>query len=151
MSLIWNLTIWCRGFSRFEECGLTFHSHHSQVHCCILIRWCMQKHNDAIKTSEHSSLEKYTTHFIWKGSKRLLKVLLTPTLMAITAFLSRSPGQLNRGPGGPAFLGQVLLPASSLQFQLLNRGSWGPPLLGVGSLYSILSPTDWLPVFTRVM
>ena len=26
--------------------------------------------------------------------------------------------------------------------QLLNRGSWGPPLLGAGYLYIILSPTD---------
>ena len=30
--------------------------------------------------------------------------ILTHTLMAITAFLSRSPGLLNRGPGGPASL-----------------------------------------------
>ena len=30
--------------------------------------------------------------------------ILTPTLLAITAFLSRSPGLLNRGPGGPASL-----------------------------------------------
>ena len=37
----------------------------------------MQKHNDdTIKTSGHSSLKKYTSHFIWKGSKGLLKVLL---------------------------------------------------------------------------
>ena len=37
----------------------------------------MQKRNDAIiKTSEDTSLEKYTSHFIWKGSKGLLKVLL---------------------------------------------------------------------------
>ena len=36
--------------------------------------------------------------------------ILTPTLMAITAFLSRSPGLLNRGPEG-----MVLIPASSLQ------------------------------------
>ena len=36
----------------------------------------MQKHNDAMKTSGHRSLEKYTSHFIWKGSKGLLKVLL---------------------------------------------------------------------------
>ena len=29
----------------------------------------MQNHNDdTIKTSRHSSLEKYTSHFIWKGS-----------------------------------------------------------------------------------
>ena len=36
----------------------------------------MQKHNDAMKTSGHRSLEKYTSHFVWKGSKGLLKVLL---------------------------------------------------------------------------
>ena len=34
--------------------------------------------------------------------------ILTPTLMAITAFLSCSPGLLNRGPGGPASLGHGL-------------------------------------------
>ena len=31
--------------------------------------------------------------------------ILTPSLMAITTFLSRSPGLLNRGPGCPASLG----------------------------------------------
>ena len=74
--------------------------------------------------------------------------ILTPTLMAITAFLSRSPGLLNCGPGGPATLRYG--PPSSIfsptdwgsELQLLNRGSWGAPLLGAGSLYSILSPTD---------
>ena len=44
--------------------------------------------------------------------------ILTPTLMAIIAFLSRSPGLLNRRPGGPASL-------------------------GASFLYRILSPTDW--------
>ena len=33
---------------------------------------CMQNHKD----EQHGSLEKYTSHFIWKGSKGLLKVLL---------------------------------------------------------------------------
>ena len=43
----------------------------------LYIHICMQNHNnDTIKTSRHSSLEKYTSHFIWKGSKRLRKVLL---------------------------------------------------------------------------
>ena len=32
-----------------------------------------QRHN---KDKRHSSLQKYTSHFIWKGSKGLLKVLL---------------------------------------------------------------------------
>ena len=76
------------------------------------------------KDERHSSLEKYTSHFIWKGSKGLLKVLLcereleterncnilTPTLMAITAFLSRSSGLLNQ-----PLWDMFLIPASSLQ------------------------------------
>ena len=37
------------------------------TNCCILICRCTQKHNDAIITSRHSSLEKYTSHFIKKG------------------------------------------------------------------------------------
>ena len=46
--------------------------------------------------------------------------ILIPTLLAITAFLSRSPGLLNRRPGGPASL-------------------------GAGFLYRILSPTRLIP------
>ena len=90
---------------------------HEQLY--IHIYRCIQKHNDAMKTSGHRSLEKYISHFIWKGSNGLLKFLLCerwagdwtelqhidPTLMALTAFSSRSPGLLNRRPGGPASLG----------------------------------------------
>ena len=77
----------------------------------LYIHICKQKHNDAMRTSGHSSLEKYTSHFIWKVvSERELEMeqncnILTPTLMAITAFLSRSPEMLNRGPGGSGSLG----------------------------------------------
>ena len=46
--------------------------------------------------------------------------ILTPALLAITAFLSRSPELLNRGPGGPASL-------------------------GAGFLYRIFSPTGLIP------
>ena len=77
------------------------------------------------KDERHSSLEKYTSHFIWKGYSRFYcerdleteqnSNILTPTLLAITTFLSRSPGLLNRRP----------------------------TLLGAGFLYCILSPTDW--------
>ena len=56
------------------------------------------------KDERHSSLEKYTSHFIervvWErelGTEQNCNIL-TPTLLAITAFLSRSPGLLNRGP-----------------------------------------------------
>ena len=75
-----------------------------------------------IKTSGHSSLEKYTPHFIERVvCERELETeqncnILTPTLLAIIAFLSCSPGLLNRGPRGPASL-------------------------GIGFLYHIFSPT----------
>ena len=79
----------------------------------------MQKHNDAMKTSGHSSLEKYTSHFIWKGSKGLLKVLLCerwvgdwtelqhidPYTYGHDSISFPFSGLLNRGPGGPASLG----------------------------------------------
>ena len=61
--------------------------------------------------------------------------------MAITAFLSRSPGLLNRGPGGPASLGHG--PHCSIFSPTAQSGAWGPLLLGAGLLYCILSPTDW--------
>ena len=86
---------------------------------------------------------------VWKVSWRLNRTATywPPTLMAITAFLSRSHGLLNQGP----LWDMVLIPASSLQLIWtptdLNSncsigGSWGPPLLGAGSLYSVFTPTD---------
>ena len=68
--------------------------------------------------------------------------------MTITAFLSRSPRLFNRGPGGPASLwhsphSNIFSPTDSgSELQLINRGSWGSPLLGAGSLYCILSPPN---------
>ena len=78
---------------------------------------------NTIKTSGHSSLEKYTSHFIESVvCERELETeqncnILTPTLLAIIAFLSFfHSGLLNRAPGGRASL-------------------------GVSFLYSILAPT----------
>ena len=79
------------------------------------------RNNDAMKTSGHSSFERYTSHFIERVvCERVLETdqncnILTLTLMAITAFLSRSPGLLKRGPGAQPLLDMVLIPASSLQ------------------------------------
>ena len=117
---------------------------------------------NTIRTSEDTSLEKYIFHFIWKDSKGLLKVLLCGRWVGDRTELQHIdphsyghnsvsfPFSLTAlpGPGGPASLGHRPHSASSLQLvwgselQLLNRGSWGTPLLGVGSLYNILSPTD---------
>ena len=56
-------------------------------------------------------------------------IILTSTLLAITTFLSRSPGLLTWGPGGPASLGAGFLYHSlisnSSDPQLINRGPEG--------------------------
>ena len=74
-----------------------------------------RRHN---KDERHSSLEKYSSHLIERVvCERELETeqncnILTPTLFAITKFLSRSSGLLNRGPGGPSSL--VHVPQSSI-------------------------------------
>ena len=54
---------------------------------------------------------------------------MTPTLLAKTAFPSRSPGIHNRGPGGPASLGHVpkssIFSPTGLISKLINRGPEG--------------------------
>ena len=91
----------------------------------------------------HSSLEKYTSHFICNGWKGLRKVTcerwvgdwtkiatyLPPAPPAIAVGLFRSPGLLNRGPGGPA----SLLRAGS------HRSIWNTD-------FKLWTPTAWLPV-----
>ena len=59
----------------------------------------MQKHNDAMKTIGHSSLEKYTSHFIERvvcerelETEQKLQYIDPPTLLAITAFLGGARG-----------------------------------------------------------
>ena len=111
------------------------------THICI----CKQNHNDdTIKTSD-TVLKKNIPLTLLKGLCVRGKLeteqncnILTPTLLAITAFLSRSPGLLNRGP-----LCWVLVFSTASYLQLLNRWPKGPPLLGAGLLYRILSPTYW--------
>ena len=82
-----------------------------------------------MKTSGHSSLENYTSHFIWKDPKGLPRFycvrgeleteqncnILTPTLMAITAFLPVLLG-CSTGGLGPSLSGTW----SSFQHLLSN-------------------------------
>ena len=69
--------------------------------------------------------------------------ILTPTLLAITTFLSRSPGLLNWGPGGPASLGHV--PQSSIFSPTHLISNWSdiqlPDFLSSPGLYNNLTPT----------
>ena len=68
----------------------------------------------------------------WKPNKDC-SILTSPAPPDIAVCHSRSPGLLNRGPGGPASLGHVLIPASSHQLvSKLNPGSQRPLLPGGG-------------------
>ena len=63
-------------------------------------------------------LSLYWKGCVWEGDGDRTKTATywSPTLLAIAAFLSRSPGLLNRGPWGPSLCwDMVLIPASSLQ------------------------------------
>ena len=130
--------------------------------CCILI--CMRNHNDGTKkTSDTVLFEKYTSHYIervvceWELETEQNCNILTPTLLAITAFVSRSPWLLNRGPVGPASLGHVpqssIFSSTGLISKLLNRGPEGSRCwvlafsTAVCLNWSSLQ-TNWLPVFT---
>ena len=123
----------------------------------------MQKHNDAMKTSGHSSLEKYTSHFIervvWEGvGDRTELQHIDPYSYGhnSVSFLFSWPAQ--PGAWGPSLSGtwssfQHLFSNSS-ELQLLNRGSWGSPLLGAGSPYNIflqLNRTSNAPSYIIVL
>ena len=112
----------------------------------------MQKHIQHNKGERHSSLEKYTSHIIWKGSEGLLKVLLWEGVGDRIELQYIDPhshghnsvsGLLNRGSGGLASLGHV--PHSSIfsPTATAQSGAWGPTLLGADFLCRIFSPTDW--------
>ena len=88
--------------------------------CNILICRCMQKHIQHNKDEQIQFFRKIYLSFYSKGFERVTKGIICErwvgdwtelqhtdptTLLAITAFLSRSPGLLNRGPGGPASAG----------------------------------------------
>ena len=91
----------------------------------------MQKHNDAVKTSGYSSFEKYTSDFIWKGSKGLLKVLLCERWVGDWTELQHIDAY-SHGHNSVSF------PFS----WAVQPGAWGPDSLGHSPHSCIFSPTD---------
>ena len=79
-----------------------------------------------IMTNEHTSLEKYTSHFIRKGCERVRGELeteqtatyWTPVPLSFAALLSRSAGLLNRGSWTPIALCWVLVHSTASCLQL---------------------------------
>ena len=95
-----------------------------------------------------TSLKKYTSHFIVRFvCERELKteqncnILTSPAPPDIAVCRSRSLGLLNRGPGGPASLGHVLILASS--HQLVSKLT---DFLSSPSYIIVQSPTLYLPI-----
>ena len=81
--------------------------------------------------------------------------ILTSSLSWPSAFLSRSPGLLNRRLGSPALCWvQAFSTTSCHQLvwsQNSQSGTWGLPLLGPGFLYRILSPTGLVSKLTDLL
>ena len=79
-----------------------------------------------MKTSEDTSLEKYTSHFIWKGSKGLLKVLLWEGVGDRTELQHIDPHPYSHNG--------VSFPFS----WVAQPGAWGPSLSGTCSSFQHL-------------
>ena len=95
---------------------------HANISTCacsgiIMAQW--------IKTSEEFFKKIYLSLY-WKGfvCERELETGRSPLLCPSALCLSRSPGLFSRGPGDPASLGHVLIPASS--HQLVYKLTGGP-------------------------
>ena len=86
-------------------------------------------------TNEHTSLEKYTSHtlfervakglwkgYVWEVSWRLNKLqhIDPPVPLSLAALLSRSAGQLNRGPWGSIALCWVLVLTTASYLRLTD-------------------------------
>ena len=106
-------------------------------YCCIAMNnytYTYTRRNifNTIRTSRHSSLEKYTSHFIWKGSKALLKVLLWERWVGDRTELQHID---------PHFYGH-----NSVSFPFswdAQPGAWGPSLSGTSSSFQPLL-FNWL-------
>ena len=84
------------------------------------------------KDERHSSLEKYTSHFIWKGSKGLLKVLLCERWVGDGTELQHIDPH-SYGHNSVSFLFSWVV----------QPGAWGPSLSGTCSLFQHLL-SNWL-------
>ena len=102
-------------------------------------------------TNWHSSLEKYTSHFIQKGCVWETEQRLQHILLTITAFLSRSLGLLNRGPGGPALCWELVPTAWTVT---LSSKLWFPTDLNFllpGLYHCFTMPTQFNPTTVKAI
>ena len=126
--------------------------------CYIVICWFKQnksqRHNN--KTQEDFFNKIFTSHFICKGTKRLLKgcvwegagdrtetaIFWPPLLWPSTLCLSRSPGLLNRRPSDPLCWMMAFFTAS-YQHLLWTPIPQGPKPLRPGVAFPTTSHSNW--------
>ena len=101
----------------------------------------MQNHNDdTIKTSDTVLRKGLCVRGSWRPNRT---ATYWAPLLWPSAFLSRSPGLINRGPGGPVSLGHV--PQSYLQQIWSPNSIGGPRAPSAGCWLSLLHfVSNWL-------
>ena len=111
--------------------------------CCILICRCMQNHNDdTIKMSGHSSLEKYTSHFIERVvCERELETEQRLQHIDPYSYGHNSVSFLFSWVAQPGARGPSSLLDLELWLQALNSNCSELPVTG---LYNNLTPTYFL-------
>ena len=126
---------------------------YSHEHQYILIcRWIQNHNDDTIRRATQFFRKIYLSLYwmgcVWEGvGDRTELQHIDPHSYGHNSVSFPFSWAAQPGARGPSLSGtccsfQHLLSNWS-ELQLLNRGSWGPRLLGAGFLYHILSPTDW--------
>ena len=136
-------------FGRSEDAKQPFHCHFFKVYsdmefllCCILIWRCMYNHNnDTIKTSDTVLRKIYLSLYLKglsvRGSWRPNRTTTYwPPLLLPSDFLSRSPGLLNRRPGGSALCWVLFSLQNHFSNSLISKNLYRGP---EGSLCWVLA------------
>ena len=129
-------------------------------YCCVAMNNYTYTYTYAYRTwrhnkdERHSSLEKYTSHFIWKGcvwegvGDRTELQHIDPHSIGHNRISFPFSWAVQPGAWGPTLLGAGFLYRILSPIATAQSVAWGPPLQGSGLLYHILSPTglifNWL-------
>ena len=117
----------------------------------------MQNHNDAMMTSGHRSLEKYTSHFIERVVReRELETkqncnILTPTLMAIIQPVDSQGYPLDTLTGCTCYLHRCISYFDRSAGVNMQQLQWGSYSFAELQLVYSTAPANWAPTLREVM
>ena len=148
----WRDDIWACWVSQIK----VVHVLYSHIHIYI----CMQNHNDDTIKTATQFLEKYTSHFIWKGcvwegvGDRTELQHIDPNSYGHQRFFPVLLGRSTGSPGAQLSAGSVFSTASYLQLVWSPNSQSGVPrplLLDPGFLDRILFPTGLVSKLTDLL